>query len=121
MSSFTESLTGWGLIAWQLVLWSTVVGAWAFPIAYAIGSPWRSTSMGRHAMAFSVAVAYAVSAYALRFALGDFPGRALIMFSALPWLGVTVWWRLGIYVGVRICKRRAARGAVAALPRQGGK
>lgn len=112
MSSFTESLTGWGLVAWQLFLLAAVAGAWAFPVVYAVWFPWRASGMGRHVMAFSVAVAVALTAYGLRLAFGDFPGRTLLMFVALIGLAVTGWWRLLIAVRVLLRDRRKRHAAL---------
>lgn len=110
MSSFSESLHGWARVAWVALLALSVASAWSFPVCYATLSPmWRRSEGGRHAMAFSVATAYAVSAYGLRFAFGEFPGRGIVMFSALFGLGAVGAWRTWIYFRVRRNDRARAK------------
>lgn len=100
MNSFTDSLSGPALwVLWVLVALG-FIGSVLFPVLYHRGSAgtWRRTEMGRHLMAFSVAVGYALLAYLLRIALGEYPGRALVNYSALLGLVGVVWWRSVLYI-----------------------
>lgn len=102
MNSFTDSLTGPLLWLWWFLAAMGFVGAMLFPVLYHAGSKgtWRHTELGRHLMAFSVAVGYALLALLLRIALGDYPGRSVVNFSAIFSLVGVTWWRSVQYIRV---------------------
>lgn len=99
-SSFTDSLTGPALVAWWALVLLGFVGSVLFPVLYHRGShgTWRQTEMGRHLMAFSLAVGYALLALLLRIGFGDYPGRTVVNFSAMFALIGVVWWRSMLYL-----------------------
>lgn len=100
MSSWTDSLSGPALwLLWFLVA-TGAVGSLLFPVLYAIGSrgAWRYTEMGRHLMAFSVAVGYALLAFLFRIMFGDYPGRDFVNYSSLVGLVGVTWWRSLLYI-----------------------
>lgn len=106
MKSFTDSLSGPALWLWWFLIAIGFVGAMLFPVLYHFGSRetngyWRRSEMGRHLMAFSLAVGYALLALLLRVALGDYPGRALVNFSSIFALVGVVWWRSVLYLRLR--------------------
>lgn len=111
MSSFTDSLTGVALYAWWVLVALGALGSLLFPVLYHVGSRgrWRHTEMGRHLMAFSLAVGYALLALLSRITFGDYPGRGFVNFSAMLALVGVVWWRSAIYVKLRR-KERKGRG-----------
>lgn len=99
-SSFTDSLHGPVLVAWWVLVALSFVGAMMFPVMYHFSShgAWRRYDLGRHLMAFSVAVGWALLALLLRITLGDYPGRGLVNFSALFGLAGVAWWRSIMYI-----------------------
>lgn len=102
MNSFTDSLTGPVLWLWTTFVVLGFIGAIAFPVLYHFGSrgEWRHTDLGRHLMAFSVAVGAALLALLLRIVLGDYTGRAVVNFGSIFGLVAVVWWRSVQYVRV---------------------
>lgn len=100
MNSFTESLSGPLLWVWGLIVALGFAGAALFPILYHVGShgTWRRTEMGRHLMAFSIAVGYALLALLLRITFGDYTGRAFVNYSAMMALAGVTWWRSILYI-----------------------
>lgn len=102
MNSFIDSLSGPALWVWWFLIVMGFIGALLFPVAYQVGSrgQWRHTELGRHLMAFSLAVGYALLALLLRVAFGDYPGRGLVNFSAIFGLVGVVWWRSVRYIMV---------------------
>lgn len=114
MNSFTDSLSGLALWAWWALTALGFVGSVAFPVLYHRGSngTWRRTEMGRHLMAFSIAVGYALLALLLRIALGDYWGRAFVNISAMVSLIGVVWWRSILYVRTTREERRRDRDRV---------
>ena len=100
MSSFTDSLTGPLLVLWFALAALGFVGAMLFPVLYHIGSQgsWKRTEMGRHLMAFSIAVGYALLALLLRIVFGDYWGRAVVNWSAIIGLVTVTWWRSILYI-----------------------
>lgn len=103
MSSWTDTLTGPLLWMWWTLVASGFVGSALFPVLYHVGSrgAWRHGEMGRHLMAFSVAVGWALLAYLLRITFGDYPGRGFINFSSMIALVGVVWWRSMLYIRTR--------------------
>lgn len=102
VNSFTDSLSGPLLWMWWALVAAGLVGSMMFPILYQVGSKgaWRRNDLGRHLMAFSVAVGVALLALLLRIALGDYPGRAVVNFGAMVYLVGVVWWRSVQYLRV---------------------
>lgn len=100
MNSFVESLDGFALVAWHFFLVCGMAGGWVFVVLYWVHTKgqWIHGRIGRHLMAFSIAVSQALTAYMLRILLGDFPGREVIMFFALISLVFVVWWRTFIFL-----------------------
>lgn len=98
--SFTDSLTGTVQAVWFGLLLIGILGSWVFPVMYFFENSraWRRSEMGPHVMTFSVAVAFALTAYGSRVFLGDYPGRSIVMFSAMLLLIVAVWWRTFIFL-----------------------
>lgn len=100
MNSWTDSLSGPLLWAWWALVALGFVGSIAFPVLYHRGShgAWRRTEMGRHLMAFSVAVGYALLALLLRITFGDYPGRGFVNYSSILGLVGVTWWRSILYI-----------------------
>jgi hypothetical protein len=109
MSSFTDSLSGVAEALWLLLLFVGLLGSWVFPVLYFFENrrAWRYGEMGPHVLTYSAAVAFALTAYGSRVFLGDYPGRGIVMFSAMILLIVAVWWRTIIFLRSR--RRRMAR------------
>jgi hypothetical protein len=112
--SFTDSLSGFALWVWLFLAALGFIGSALFPVLYHHGShgAWRHTEMGRHLMAFSVAVGYALLALLLRIALGDYPGRAVVNYSAIVGLVGVTWWRSILYIRTSRQDRRRDRDLV---------
>jgi hypothetical protein len=106
VNSFTDSLTGFPRLTWHVLCTWVFVGSWAFPVMYAIDNKWKNSEMGRHLMTFSSSVAFGVSAYMSRMIWGDYPGRAVVMFSAMILLVGSTWWRAVIFLRARRGERR---------------
>lgn len=114
-NSFTDSLSGFGLWVWLFMVAAGFIGSLLFPVLYHVGShgAWRRTEMGRHLMAFSLAVGYALLALLLRITFGDYPGRAVVNYSAILALVGVTWWRSILYIRTsRQEKRRDDRELV---------
>lgn len=109
MSSFTDSLSGGWAILWSSFVWLGLLGGWVFVVLYWVATKgrWIHGRFGRHLMAMSIAVAQALTAYMLRIAFGDFPGRSFLMFEALVFLVFVVWWRTFMFL--REHKRERAK------------
>lgn len=96
-----------------IILAAAAAPALLFVIIYAARSPWRSTEMGRHLMAFMGVCAAVLLLAVARRAFGQYPGYRWVGIGCYAAVAAIMWWRLLMLVRAQRAQRALAGRAPA--------
>ena len=94
----------------EILFWFAAVGIVLFPIAYTALARWWRTAQGWYNMSLALALVALASLGVLpRLIDGDYAGREGFRDATYAFVGLVVWWRLGLLLRVQFVERRRLR------------
>lgn len=82
------------------------VGAFIFPLMYAVTTNFWRTEMGMHFFSYGLAVWLALTPGFVFVTFGDFPGRGFLNLITFALTVFVIWWRAILFVKIYLSARR---------------